>query len=126
MILVDTSVWIEHLRSGLPRLVHSLDAAAVLVHPWVIGELALGNLTNRIEILGLLRRLPQPAVAEADEVLFMIEHESLTGSGIGYVDAQLLASTRLTPGARLWTRDRRLAAAADRLGMRYDRDAGSP
>ncbi|MCX5043617.1 type II toxin-antitoxin system VapC family toxin [Aldersonia sp. NBC_00410] len=126
MILVDTSVWIEHLRSGLPSLVHSLDAAAVLVHPWVIGELALGNLTNRIEILGLLRRLPQSAEAEADEVLFMIEHESLTGSGIGYVDAQLLASTRLTPGARLWTRDRRLAAAADRLGMRYDRDAGSP
>ncbi len=116
MILVDTSIWIEHLRAGLETLVRLLDRGVVLAHPWVIGELALGHLDQRREIIGLLGNLSQAAVATTEEVLTLIERHQLVGSGIGYVDAQLLASTRLTPDARLWTHDSRLGAVAERLG----------
>lgn len=117
MILADTSLWIDHLRDGDPALAALLEEGAVLGHPWVIGELALGNLASRHDILRLLHGLPQATVATADEVLRLIEDEALHGQGIGYVDAQLLAATRLTPDARLWTRDKRLAAVAARLGL---------
>lgn len=118
MILVDTSLWIDHLRSGNDTLVALLERGAVLAHPWVTGELALGNLGSREEVLGLLRSLPQATVAEDDEVLRLIEDEALHGAGIGYVDAQLLAASRLTPDARLWTKDKRLSTLAARLGLR--------
>ena len=125
MILVDTSVWVDHLRRGGPELVALLDRGSVLVHPWVVGELALGDLRDRDEVLSLLGGLPQATMATDDEVLALIEQESLHGTGIGYVDAQLLAAARLTPGAALWTRDRSLAQAATRLGSGFDPDQGS-
>lgn len=117
MILVDTSVWIDHLRAGDEPLAARLQAGEVLAHPWVIGELALGNLGQRQVILSSLRRLPQAAVATDEEVLLFIERNNLAGLGIGYVDAHLLASTRLSPGATLWTRDRRLSKVAEGLGL---------
>lgn len=117
MILVDTSIWIDHLRTGDPRLVELLHDGRVVAHPWVIGELALGHLSGRGEVLGLLRNLPQATVATDEEVLSLIERQELFGLGIGYVDAHLLAATMLTTDARLWTRDRRLAAVADQHGL---------
>lgn len=117
MILADTSVWVDHLRKGDPMLVAALQAGSVLGHPFVLGELALGNLRNREVVLDALAGLPSARQANDDEVLSLIKHRSLYGVGIGYVDAHLLASTLLTPGARLWTRDRRLLAAAGTLGL---------
>ncbi len=115
MIIVDTSIWVDHLRTGHPALERLLDTGQTLGHPWVIGEIAMGQLTRRREVIGLMRGLPQAVVATADELLTFVDQHQLYGSGIGYVDAQLLASTRLTADARLWTGDRRLAAAARRL-----------
>lgn len=117
MILVDTSVWVDHLRAGDPVLADLLEAGQVLVHPLVIGELALGNLRNRETILGALRDLPHAATASGDEVLRFIDNESLAGLGIGYVDVHLLASARLTGDTRLWTRDKRLDSAAAGLAL---------
>ena len=119
MILVDTSVWVDHLRTPNAQLAERLDRHQVLAHPWVIGELALGNLHDRAGVISALRGLPTPTVATGPELLSLIDRESLHGSGIGYVDAQLLASTRLTPDARLWTADRRLASVATRLGVSF-------
>ena len=116
MILVDTSVWVDHLRSGDEDLAGLLDNGQVLGHPWVTGELALGRLSARDEILGLLAALPQTEVATAEEVMAFIERHQLYGLGIGLVDAHLLAATVLTAEATLWTRDTRLAEAAARLG----------
>lgn len=118
MILVDTAVWIEHLRDGDRALAGLLEHGGVLAHPWVTGELALGSLRGRDEILLLLDELPQAQVATPVELLAFIGHHEPYGLGIGYVDAQLLAATLLT-GARLWTRDRRLLAAAAGLGIAY-------
>lgn len=117
MILVDTSIWVDHLRAGLPALAHRLDRASVLGHPWVTGEIALGHLSRRSAVLGLLNALPQAEVATTAEVAALVEDQRLFGLGIGYVDAQLLASARLTTDALLWTADRRLASAASRLGV---------
>ncbi len=117
MILVDTSIWIDHLRSGNAALVRLLDNSAVLAHPWVTGELALGNLSHRDEVISLLCGLPQAALADNDEVLRLIDQEGLYGARIGYVDAQLLAATRLTPDTRLWTKDKRLSTVTARLGL---------
>jgi predicted nucleic acid-binding protein len=117
VILVDTSVWIEHLRAGEERLTALLDAGEVLAHPFVIGELALGNLRGRDAFLRDLGDLPQAAVVADEEVLGFIEDQALFGRGIGYVDAHLLAAARLTAGARLWTRDRNLLAVAARLDL---------
>ena len=119
MILVDTSVWIDHLRHGDARVVATLDAGLALGHPHVVGELACGNLRARAEVLRLLAALPQAHVAQAEEVLFFIEHHRLMGRGIGYTDAHLLAATALSNGARLWTRDERLAALAQELGLAH-------
>lgn len=115
MILVDTSVWIEHLRAGDQTLTDMLDSGLVLGHPWVAGELALGHLSRRAQVLTSLARLPQAVVATPHEILTFVERHQLFGLGIGYVDAQLLAATHLTADARLWTNDKRLAAAARRL-----------
>jgi len=117
MILVDTSVWIDHLRHGDAELVSLLNAGQVLTHRFVIGELALGNLQNRNVVLGALQNLPQVAAASDDEALHFIENNALFGTGIGYIDAHLLAAVRLSPGALLWTRDKRLLAESARLGL---------
>ena len=117
MILVDTSIWIDHLRVGDTLLSALLERGDVVVHPWVTGELALGTLADRDEVLHLLGSQPQAVVADDDEIMRLIEVHRLAGTGIGYVDAQLLAATLLTPDARLWTRDRRLAQVSIRLGV---------
>ena len=117
MILVDTSVWVDHLRAGDKALASLLDSALVLVHPFVIGEMALGHLRQSDLVLGALQDLPQATVATDQEVLAFIRRHALPGLGIGYVDAHLLASTRLTADALLWTRDKRLLAVAERLGL---------
>ena len=117
MILVDTSVWIDHLRHGDRALAALLERNQVLSHPFVIGELALGHLRQREAILAALQDLPRADVAGDAEVLVFIDRQELFGFGIGYIDAHLLASVRLTPDALLWTRDRRLAAAAGRLSL---------
>jgi hypothetical protein len=117
MILVDTSVWIDHLRRGDPALAGLLNASRVLAHPFVTGELALGCLKQRDLILSALQDLPQACVATDEEVLHFIGEYMLYGIGIGYVDAHLLAAVRLTPGASLWTRDKRLLAASVKLGI---------
>jgi predicted nucleic acid-binding protein len=127
VILVDTSIWVDHLRAGDRALAELLERSAVLAHPWVTGELALGNMSQRSEILRLLNSLPQAEVATIAEVAAFIERDQLYGVGIGYVDAQLLAATRLAPEAGLWTRDKRLAAVAARQGLlvepaAHDRD----
>lgn len=116
MIIVDTSVWVEHLKSGDPTLAMLLDDGQVLGHPFVLGELALGGLRGRHAVLDALRGLPQAIVANDDEVLSMIERRALWGRGIGFVDAHLLAATALSQ-ARLWTRDRGLAAVAAELDL---------
>lgn len=122
MILVDTSIWIDHLNHGVAVLARLLDANEVLTHPFVVGELACGNLKNRSAVLDMMNNLYAPVVAEHHEVLAMIQQRQLMGKGIGYVDAHLLASTLLTPATRLWTRDRRLGDAATALGVGYQLD----
>ncbi len=117
MILVDTPVWVEHFRNGDALLAALLDRGQVLGHPFVAGEIALGNLRQRDVVVGALHELPQAIVASPDEILHFIEHQALFGRGIGYVDAHLLAAARLTSGAVLWTSDRRLRAAAAALGV---------
>lgn len=117
MILVDTSVWVDHLRKSDRGLAELLTASNVLMHPFVIGELACGNLRKRDQILALLKDLPRAGVATDNEVLFFIERHTLMGRGLGFVDVHLLASVALHGTARLWTRDKRLRAAADSLGL---------
>ncbi len=119
-VLVDTSVWVDHLRAGDSGLVDLLDHNRVRSHPFVIGELACGNLRNRSEILTLLKDLPQASVASHDEVLLYIESHELMGRGIGYVDAHLLASVALAGQIRIWTRDKRLQAVATALALAYE------
>jgi predicted nucleic acid-binding protein len=117
MILVDTSIWIDHLRRTELDLVALLENAEVCVHPMIIGELALGSLRDRSVILSLLGDLPGIPVATDLEVLQLIESHALNGTGLSLVDAHLLAALRLSSTAKLWTRDRRLEAAAKRLGV---------
>lgn len=120
MILVDTSIWIDHFRHGDTPLAALLDTQRVLTHPFVIGELALGTLQQRDIILSALQDLPQASVASDSEILHFIGDQSLFGLGIGYIDAHLLASARLTPDTTLWTRDKRLFAVAARLSLAAD------
>ena len=117
-MLVDSSVWIDHLRHGDSELAAALEAGQVDMHPFVVGELACGNLRARTDVLGLLLALPPVAVATDNEVLFFIDEHELMGRGIGYVDAHLLASARLG-GVMLWTRDKRLHATAAELGLAH-------
>ncbi len=114
MVLVDTSVWIEHLRYGTVGLETVLDEGNVACHPFIIGELACGNLKNRMEILTLCKNLPVVAVANDDEVLNFIEVHQLMGNGLGYIDIHLLMSALLT-GITLWTFDKRLHELATSL-----------
>ena len=120
MILIDTSVWIDHLRSRNTTLANLLDSRKILSHPVVIGELALGHIKREETIIGELSKLPATLTISHDEALVFIRRNALGGSGIGYGDAHLLASARLTPDAALWTRDRNLLVVARRLGL----DAG--
>ncbi len=121
MILVDTSIWIDHLRTGDDELAALLDNAGVWTHPFVVGELACDNLRNRSEMLALLGDLPRVAVATDSEALFYIEQHQLMGRGIGYIHAHLLAATALASPAKLWSRDKRLAKLAGELGLVFDR-----
>jgi hypothetical protein len=117
VILVDTSIWVDHLRAGDAMMERLLRAGQVLGHPHVTGEIALGHLHHRDRVLWRLGALPQAMVASDDEALDFIGRHALGGSGIGYVDVHLLASAHLTPDSGLWTRDRRLAVLAERLGV---------
>ncbi|MCC6946452.1 MAG: PIN domain-containing protein [Bradyrhizobiaceae bacterium] len=120
MILVDTSIWVDHLRRIETTLVRLLEDGRVITHPFVIGELALGQLHQRDLILRTFHDLPKAIVADDREVLDFIDRERLFALDIGYIDAHLLASARLTPGASLWTRDKRLAKAAQQLSLAAD------
>jgi predicted nucleic acid-binding protein len=117
MILVDTSVWIDHLRQTEPGLVRVLENGQVLMHPFVVGELACGSFKDRAGLLRDLRTLPQAPVATDREALAFIDGRRLIGRGIGYLDVHLLASVALAGTATLWTRDKRLAAVARELGV---------
>ena len=119
MILVDTSVWVDHLRAGDAALEGLLNGSQVLMHPFVLGELACGNLRKRGEVLALLKDLPPAMVASDEEVLFFIERNTLMGRGIGYVDAHLLAAVALVPSTQLWTRDNRLRSVAEALNLAF-------
>ena len=116
MLLVDTSVWVDHFRQGIPLLADLLSAGEVATHPFVVGELACGNLKNRSEILTLLASLPSVKTATHPEALHLVDARSLSGAGIGWIDVHLLSAALLNR-VPLWTRDRRLHAAAKALGI---------
>lgn len=117
MILVDTSVWIDHLARGDSELQSLLEEGEVLTHPYIVAEIALGSLNQRDQTVGALQALPEIPPARHLEVMAFLENERLFGIGIGYVDLHLLAATRLAAGTRLWTRDRRLLRAALKLNL---------
>jgi len=118
MVLVDTSVWINHFRSSDRHLEKLLIDGAVVCHIHIIGELACGNITNRKEIISLLQALPQVPFIEFDEYLYFIEQNQLFGKGIGFVDIHLLASAQLSQ-VPLWTADKRLKTASTELNLQY-------
>jgi len=118
MVLVDTSVWVEHFRGRVSALEGHLESGDVLTHPFIIGELACGQLANRREILGLLQELPQAESASPDEILHVIDHHKLAGCGLGYIDVHLLASALLS-SCRIWTRDAGLVKAGVRLDLAF-------
>jgi predicted nucleic acid-binding protein len=117
MILVDTSVWIDHINASDPLLVNLLAEERVLAHPYVIGEISLGSLRDREVVLGALLDLPCAPIATPEEIFILIEREGLFNRGVGYVDTSLLASARLQPGITIWTRDKRLNKVADELDL---------
>lgn len=119
MVIVDTSVWIDHFRRGRSSLATLLDDSMAFIHPFVAGELACGNLANRKEIMGLLRKLPQAPRATDEELLHFIEARDLMGRGVGLVDMHLLASTKLRDDLVLWTRDKRLHNLATELSVAF-------
>jgi predicted nucleic acid-binding protein len=118
MILVDTSVWVSHLRDGNTELANLLNNGMVLCHRIIVGELACGNLKDRADILSFLQLLPMSIEVEHEEALSFIENNRLMGKGIGYADVQLMASAVLT-GVQIWTFDKKLAQAADCLYIKY-------
>jgi predicted nucleic acid-binding protein len=117
MILVDTSVWIDHINASDPMLVSLLSEGRVLAHPYVIGEISLASLRDRDVVLGALLDLPRAPTATPEEAFYLIEREGLFNRRIGYVDTSLLASARLSPGVTIWTRDKRLKKVADALNL---------
>lgn len=119
MVLIDTVVWIDHLQSNDEHLSMLLEKEQVLMHPMVIGELAMGNLANRQRTLEDFAKLPEISVATHEEVLFFIEHHQLMGTGIGYIDAHLLTASVLHDTTQLWTRDRRMMAVANELDIKF-------
>jgi predicted nucleic acid-binding protein len=118
MVLVDTSVWVSHLRDGNTEMATLLNNGTVLCHPLIVGELACGNLKDRAVILSFLQLLPMSIEAEHEEVLSFVENSRLMGRGIGYVDAQLVASALLT-GVPIWTLDKKLIQVAEGLHIKY-------
>lgn len=118
MIMVDTSVWVAHFKGGHRHLKELLHNTQVLCHDFIVGELACGNLKNRGEILNLLKALPRAPLLSQEEILYFIEHHALMGSGIGFVDAHLLASARLS-SSPLWTLDNSLQRVTLKLGLDY-------
>ena len=119
MILVDTSVWVDHLRRGDTVLAELLDAGEVAAHPFVVGELMCGSLRPRSDVVRLLNELPAATTATHDEVMHFIAAHRLAGRGIGYVDVHLLAAAAMD-GLLVWTRDKSLDAVAARLGLGFD------
>jgi predicted nucleic acid-binding protein len=119
MILVDSSVWIDHLHTTDETLFELLEQSTVSVHPMVIGELALGQIRDRSTVLSLLANLPSAEVAEHREVMDLIESHHLFGRGLSLIDAHLLASAAISSDTQLWTRDKRLDAAAADVGIAY-------
>lgn len=117
MILIDTSIWIDHLNRTEPRLVELLGHDEVAAHPLVIEELALGSIKDRTTILRLLENLQTFPVLSHDELLLLVDAHHLWGRGLSAVDVHLLGSVRLAPGGRLWTRDKRLLAACNDIGV---------
>lgn len=118
MILVDTSIWIDHFRRPDPQLVRAIEAAAIVQHPFVTIELALGSIPRREATVTVMQRLPQAKVVTSSDLLGFIDRFDLHGTGIGMVDAQLVASA-ISERCRLWTRDKRLYAQANRLGIAF-------
>ncbi len=118
MVLVDTSVWIDHLRRTSSKLTDLLEDGDVAIHPFVVGELACGNLKNRSEVLSLLHALPESPRVEDSEILFFIDRHSLSGRGLGLIDIHLLAASQMGE-LPLWTRDKRLQAAAESIGIDF-------
>ena len=123
MILVDTSIWVDHLRQGDKQLAVLLEGNAVVMHPYVVGEFACGSLSNRRAIIGLLESLPTTVIASKSEVLDFIERHALHGRGIGYVDIHLLAAAALTGDTKIWTNDKMLDTAASSLRLAYRQQA---
>ena len=121
-VLVDTSVWIDHLRSSDDLLVTLLNNHRVLMHSMIRGELACGHLRHRLQILTLLKNLPHVSEATHDETMTFMDNKQFMGRGIGFVDVHLLAATVLTPGARIWTRDSRLSVVAQSLEIAWQSD----
>jgi predicted nucleic acid-binding protein len=119
LIIVDTGIWVDHIKSTDRHLAVLGEQLTALVHPYVLGELALGSLPNRQQFLKRMMGMPQPPVARHAHVVKLIEAETLFSTGIGYVDAHLLASTRLLPGSLIWTRDHRLFRQAEKFGVAY-------
>lgn len=117
MILVDTNVWIDHFHQPEPKLVHLLVDGRVVVHPMIIGELALGSIRNRAEVLRLLQGIPTLSMVTPQEFLSFLESRNLMSRGLSYVDVHLLASVLIASETQLWTRDRRLRQAAEELGI---------
>lgn len=119
MILVDASIWIDHLHRPEATLVEALGSSHVAQHPMIIGELALGSITDRAVVLDLMNHLPRVQQATHDEVMGFVDERGLYGQGLSLVDAHLLAAVILTPGTWLWTRDKRLRHAAATMGIAY-------
>lgn len=117
MILADTSVWIDHFRSGNKNLQKALNEGQIVIHPWIVAELALGSLRDRTNTLGMLDNLPHVRNAQVRELRLMIEARHLYSIGIGLMDVQLIASVFLSPPTLLWTKDRRLRQVAEGLGI---------
>ena len=117
MILADTSVWIDHLRSGIREMRQHLNQGRIVIHPFVTAELALGSLRDRSKTLALLDLLPQARTAQLNEVRSLIEARRLYGLGIGVIDAHLIASVLISPPTLLWTRDKRLRRVAESLNI---------
>lgn len=119
MILPDTVIWIDHIRKKDEQLAKLLRADRVLLHPFVLGEIALGSMTRYDALIDALTTLKPAPAASDEDVRFMIKRHRIMGTGIGYVDAHILASTILTPGASIWTRDKRLYTVAQRIGVAW-------
>jgi predicted nucleic acid-binding protein len=118
LIIVDTSVWADHFRARDSELIEVISGGQIVQHPYVTGELALGNPSDRSAMFAILSSLPQIGPEAPQRFLDFVERQALGGTGIGFVDANLLASASAT-GARVWSRDKKLAAQADRLGLAY-------